>query len=60
MRRDKEKVDKHGPGCTAMNRDFAAAVLALHRRRARIIEVVQISVWQALFDELDVVGMVDG
>ena len=28
VRRDKEKVDKHGPGCTAMNRDFAAAVFS--------------------------------
>ena len=28
VRRDKEKVDKYGPGCTAMNRDFAAAVFS--------------------------------
>ena len=27
-RDDKEKVDKHGPGCEAMSRDFAAAVFS--------------------------------
>jgi hypothetical protein len=25
----KKKVDKHGPGCEAMNRDFAAAVAGI-------------------------------
>ena len=27
-KREKEKVDKHGPGCTSMERDFAALVFS--------------------------------